>query len=39
MRKKRLRAPFYILLILITVFVGYLSLETKPQESYEFSKI
>ena len=39
MRKKRLRAPFYILLILITVFVGYLSLENKPQESYEFSKI
>ena len=39
MRKKRLRAPFYILLILITAFVGYLNLETKPQESFEISKI
>lgn len=39
MRKKRLRAPFYILLILITALVGYLNLETKPQESFEIGKI
>ena len=39
MRKKRLRPPFYILLILITALVGYLNLETKPQESFEVGKI
>ena len=39
MRKKRLRAPFYILLILITALVGYLNLKTKPQESFEIGKI
>ena len=39
MRKKRLRAPFYILLILITALVGYLNLETKPKECFEISKI